>query len=730
MHVQSFRVRNFRRLKNAKIDLDAETSVFVGANNSGKTSATHIFQLFLGASKGLFSIHDFSSDCWRKFNELGSSDQGPNASLPQISLDIWFDVDDSNLHRVVDFLPGLDWSSEPIGVRLAFEPKDADLLLSRYREARESRKENPDSPTYKPWPENLTDYLKKRLGVEYEIRYYVLDSRHFDANLEDLPGFAPRPLGNAQSGASKILETILRVDFLDAQRNLADSEIRGRSEDLSKRLSRYYARHLQKQEEDVRALTAISDAEHKLNDHFTDAFSSILSSLSELGYPGIGNHDLVIKADFNPSVILSGNAYVHYALPTEPGSSVSSTLPDRYNGLGFKNLIFMAIEILDFHEAWSSVEQNRPPVHLVMIEEPESHLHAQLQQVFIRKIHDVLPKPADGFQTQLVVTTHSSHIIYETTLRNIRYFRRTISGDSHQSDVRNLSRFYNDEEVATRDFLLQYLKLTHCDLFFADAALLVEGNVERLLLPLMIKVVSPKLQSSHLTILEVGGAYAHKFDKLIQFLALPTLVITDIDSVESAAKDSYDPSDIDDPSGADEEFGGSGKTCMTNVPGAVTSNQTLRSWTPKIVEIAKLLEASDDKKIAVDADGQAREVRVAYQTGATIEWGGSTMTLAGRTLEEEFAFANLAWIQGDARKHLGLHIRGAVDMSIEDLARRIHKRVRVFDKTKFALGLMTEDPNAWTTPGYIREGLQWLEDLLKPPAIQAGGPHADGPVVE
>ena len=47
----------------------------------------------------------------------------------------------------------------------------------------------------------------------------------------------------------------------------------------------------------------------------------------------------------------------------------------------------------------------------------------------------------------------------------------------------NLSDFTAAEDPDTRDFLLQYMKLTHCDLFFADAAVLVEGNVERLLLP-------------------------------------------------------------------------------------------------------------------------------------------------------------------------------------------------------------------------------------------------------
>ena len=75
------------------------------------------------------------------------------------------------------------------------------------------------------------------------------------------------------------------------------------------------------------------------------------------------------------------------------------------------------------------------------------------------------------------------------------------------------------------------MKLTHCDLFFADAAILVEGNVERLLLPLMIQKAAIDLNTCYISFIEVGGAFAHIFKPLINFLGLTTLIITDIDSV-------------------------------------------------------------------------------------------------------------------------------------------------------------------------------------------------------
>lgn len=176
MHIKSFRVENFRRLKRVRVDLDEETTIFVGANNSGKTSATHVFQRFL-EPKAQFQIYDFTADCWDMFNSLDPATDNPENDLPKIYFDLWFDVDDDNVHRVIDLLPGLDWNGEPVGVRMVYAPKDPSVLMTHYLEASIGAKlpEDKADASYKPWPQNLTDYLNKRLLHEYEIKYYVLD---------------------------------------------------------------------------------------------------------------------------------------------------------------------------------------------------------------------------------------------------------------------------------------------------------------------------------------------------------------------------------------------------------------------------------------------------------------------------------------------------------------------------------------------------------------------------
>ena len=116
----------------------------------------------------------------------------------------------------------------------------------------------------------------------------------------------------------------------------------------------------------------------------------------------------------------------------------------------------------------------------------------------------------------------------------------------------------------------------------------MEGNVERLLLPVMIEQEAPTLRSACLSLLEVGGAFAHRFRSLIEFLGLTVLVITDIDSVtaltaDTQAEEDDDATEFEVPhhDAQQQNVKKRGKSCLPCTEGAITSNQTLIQWIPK-----------------------------------------------------------------------------------------------------------------------------------------------------
>jgi predicted ATP-dependent endonuclease of OLD family len=732
MHISALRISNFRRLKNVLIDLAQDISILVGSNNSGKTSTAHALQLFLSPKETTFSVHDFNSACWPAMDGFGDGVEA--AALPKISIDLWFTVEAADLHRVIDFLPRLHWQESEVGVRIEFAADDEPGLLERFQAARTKARANikineDGTEGFHPPPRTMHEFLGKQLNKEFGLKYYVLDRARFNDSYAAPDDYKPSLMTpESNRNGREVLNSLVRIDVLNAQRHLSDSSGGNRAEDLSRHLGRYYSRNLEKRDEDYQAMQALSESESLLNAHLKRVFEPMLTRLSEMGYAE--RPRLLIRTALNPVTLMNNSdddTKVHYVL--NPGEDEPITLPDRYNGLGFKNLIYMVVELLDRHAQWMSIEENRPPLHLIFVEEPEVHLHAQLQQVFIRKVMDILKLSDDDalfYKSQFLITTHSPHILYERGFRPIRYFRRTTIGNHQSSEVLNLSVFHRSTEPATRDFLERYMKLTHCDLFFADAAILVEGNVERILMPQMVEKSCAGLKAVCLSILEVGGAFGYRFRTLIEFLGLTSLIVTDIDSVrpaapppagqaEAAETEADDPEDDE----GDQAVPKPGSACPVSEPDAVTSNQTLIHWLPGNLTIAELLAATPELRTQLPTENSAATVHVAYQGIRDVTWRGTTLSMAGRTLEEAFALENLIWCQDLAQKDLQLRIARNDTKDLAALAAAIHKRVKGigFKKTDFALALLTREPAAWTVPSYIAEGLKWLENAVAPPEI-------------
>lgn len=78
--------------------------------------------------------------------------------------------------------------------------------------------------------------------------------------------------------------------------------------------------------------------------------------------------------------------------------------------------------------------------------------------------------------------------------------------------------------------MTRYIRLTHCDIFFADAVILVEGPAEKILVPSFIK--KSGLDSYYISVIEINGRHAHSFRSLIEKLGIATLIVTDIDATE------------------------------------------------------------------------------------------------------------------------------------------------------------------------------------------------------
>jgi len=350
MHVHSLAFKNFRRLKDARIDFAHDLTIFVGANNSGKTSATHAIELFLSGGKDKFTIHDFSAGCWADFESFpaeGATDA--KVEFPAISLDVWISVDEDNLYRVVDLLPRAAWEGSLVGLRIEFAAKDAAQTLANFRAkaaeaAKFAKTKEEDGQDYKPWPRNMRDYLSRELKNEYGLRYFILDEAQLKAETADAAYTPKEIIGDAERSGHTVIDSLIKVDFLSAQCHLSDGNAQARTEDLSKRLSRFYTRNQKQREDDHNALRALALSEDQLTKHFAGVFSDTFKSLRKLGYPGLANPTLEIRAALKLERLMGDQqAKVHYLLEEATSELEALALPDSYNGLGFKNLIYRAL---------------------------------------------------------------------------------------------------------------------------------------------------------------------------------------------------------------------------------------------------------------------------------------------------------------------------------------------------------------------------------------------------
>lgn len=89
-------------------------------------------------------------------------------------------------------------------------------------------------------------------------------------------------------------------------------------------------------------------------------------------------------------------------------------IPENQFGLGYTHLVMIIAELIDYMEHYPE-EKNNSKINLIAIEEPESFMHPQMQELFIKNINDALKKLIEDKQrklnSQLIVTTHSSHIL-------------------------------------------------------------------------------------------------------------------------------------------------------------------------------------------------------------------------------------------------------------------------------------------------------------------------------
>lgn len=763
MQIKFFEIASFRKLLSVRVDLSEKQTLFVGANNSGKSSAMLALRRFLVPKRCPFEIHDFTLSHWPEIDRIGQSwieavkaektaDLSLSQWLPYLpTLDLWLDVDSGEMHHVRDLIPTLDWDGGALGVRLRYEPdnveelfkdfilaaKDADELKAaaskQHDEKVKETGEDQQRQKLTLWPTTLTDFLRKRLSQKFKICAYTLDPNEVEspksgqARLQALPPTSLPLAGDPLRG-------LLRIHDIPAQRGFGEEIPSEEDEDapagspgsrLSDQLRSYYSKHLDPTKgpdaNDLGALQAIEAAQDAFDHKLTESFAAAFNEVEGMGYPGVTDPKPKVSTRLKTIDGLNHSSAVTFVVDVAPTKGETTIpllrLPENKNGLGYQNLISMIFRLMSFRDSWMRVGKAASndkvmyfePLHLVLVEEPEAHLHAQVQQVFINKAYEVLRAHPDLGSTklrhtQLVVSTHSSHVAHEVSFDCLRYFRRLPAGMAScipVSTVINLTEVFGPNQ-ATANFVTRYLRAQHADLFFADAAILVEGPAERMLVPNFIRAKFPVLNKCYVTLLEIGGSHAHRLRPLIEHLGLLTLIITDLDSLSAK------------PVGAAQPSPAKGQT---------TDNVTLRDWVPKRTGVDDLWAAKPAER-TLEGDGDPLfAVRATYQLPLEVTMPGSSDVEKAYpyTFEDALAFENLEFFKTLEGFGLVAKFRKAIEEgeTISAIGAQFFQELRTGKKAEFALDVLNAEKfDTLIVPNYIADGLTWLEERLQKKQVE------------
>lgn len=718
MKITSFALKNYRRLADVNLVLDDKTAVLVGANNSGKTSCIGALHTFLKSPDNL-KVRDISKKSWKHIQNLGKEVEEEFPSIEKMqelsdalirllpSLDIEITAEASEAYKVRDILPDLEWKGGALSVRINYEVIDVSKLFSEFVDTRVVVSKHQGEVSL--WPKDLCDFLEKGRNFSKFIKqkHYVLSKEAEPSSNEIL-----QPL------KSEALKKLIRVDVISEQRGLGaedNADQKGpysEKQRLNKLLRDYYERILNPEDypeaDDLKVLGQQQDLENDFTKRLNDQFEAPFEELKSMGYPGIGGNPTVeISAQISGTDALQKSSSVRYRFDKKD----EEFLPESYLGLGYQNLIYLTFRLLEFRDKWmrvgksassgGNVEEQIEPIHLVLLEELEVNLHAQVQRVFVSKAYDTLrnhpdlldkntKKDKSEYQTQLVISTHSSHIINDIDFKNLRYFRRNDANTSIAMDhttIANMSELFANSKDELL-FVSKHLKLTHCDIFFADGVIFVEGQAERLLVPEFISNSFPDLSNRYISMLEVNGAHSHKYKALVEKLGITTLVLTDLDSVDSNGKSCFPQRNSDQKS----------------------NNDTLKIWHPQKETLDELVDLPKTEHMTTS---EGAPLYVAFQKPTQI----SEKEVLSRTFEDALILANFDQEYFQKKPKLET-AKSAHEDGSKSLSESLYEYVQGLKKGDFAFDclfhLADKESNSFNPPEYMSDGLKWLAAQLSP----------------
>lgn len=545
MLLKNVYVKNYRKFRQESLSLSKEITLLAGANNSGKTSLINLVGSILENGKTIFNISDIPvtitkkwvDDIYETFDEIISLEKDSSEIVEEIA---------KRLFDKESFSPSKELLIPSTAIRftIGYNGDDdirnfADYIMDLNPENNYIYFEYILESTYVSYVEALTDkFIKlnnrhKKIKIAKDIDSETIAIKQFkDMLLEVYQASIVQKCYYCDDDFSENrfeidtnkFRRLFNYKYINAGRTL-DDQTNGNNRSLSKNMV-----ELAKHNEEFGPL--LDELPDKIMDPIREA--QIVEKVRKASISGLSDAiETIAKANGGNTASMILDIDINEETIAPLLSQITSTkynyqghyLNEASQGLGYSNMIYILLQL-------ESYKRKIDPllVNIFVIEEPESHMHPQMQRVFGKYLHNYYNEK----KIQGLISTHSSEMVHLTELKNLRVSRPINHLESKIYDFSLFKRETNDDTTLDNFYDLFY-EIGFPDIVFADRVILYEGDTERLLIRKLLTLDKYyELSQKYIAYVQVGGAYAHKYSEVIEFLNIKTLILTDLDYKKSA----------------------------------------------------------------------------------------------------------------------------------------------------------------------------------------------------
>lgn len=469
MYISKLNIKNFRCFDQIDVEFNEGMNVLIGSNNAGKTTLIKALELIFSRSKSkTLTIDDFNKNI--------------DITIPP-EITITATLQSSQNDTKDDKAIVASWLTK------LNTPWEATLTYRFFLPEQEHN-------TYQEIYANLTTQKERWNLLETFLKRYV--SRIYGGNIQ-----------NRLRAEGEYLNK-MHCETLDALRDVESKMFTGRNT-LLRQLLQHFKDNSFEEEQNGTANGEEESEEDLFTYHSEKLVSNLISKINqeevldfaEKTGASIGGTP-ALKGSLNESDVFS-------ALRLIIKDHTDIEIPIINNGMGYNNLIYISLILSKFKMITSKdYGENAKTFPILLIEEPEAHLHPALQYNFLKFLNEEIK--SQNFSRQIFITTHSTQITSAVGLDPIICLEKDESGIYAKYPGRVFS--VDQEDQKSKKYVERFLDATKSAMLFSKSVLLVEGMAELVLLPVLAEKSGYDLDKHHVSLVRVDALTFKHFIKL------------------------------------------------------------------------------------------------------------------------------------------------------------------------------------------------------------------------